>query len=369
VAAQADVPGGWVSRPDSAAGGLIDGGPVSRPYVSTVEPEPPPFGPAGEADGRAGEADGRAGEADGRAGEADGRAGEAEGPAGEAEGLGRPAGEADGRGGLPVGAESPTGTEGSTYSGAVPPLPGPESPYGSAFPLMEPPMPPTGEPPRRERRRTIILAAVAGLAVGAVVAIVITLTGSNGSTATATPTPTGGRSAAPTGGATTGAATTGGATTGGATPSGGTAGESQQVTGPRGLTASVPANWTLAPGSNGAQVATDPNHPSNSATFAATAAASGPLLAEVQAMERELQADPKVSGYARLLFRTTRYGNADAAVEWGYRYTRDGQEQQTAVRVWRINGTDYTMSVNSLVPDFQQVRRVFELMLGSASPR
>jgi hypothetical protein len=140
------------------------------------------------------------------------------------------------------------------------------------------------------------------------------------------------------------------------------------ATGPRGLTLALPGDWTIKAAAAGQQ-AVDPARPGDTAQFNGVPAADGDLLAAVRSLEQQVQGDPKISGYARLIFRAAHYGNADAAVEWAYSFTRDGTQQRTAGRVWRINGSDYSMFVTAPVPDFQRVRRVFETMLNTANPR
>jgi hypothetical protein len=259
----------------------------------------------------------------------------------------------------PVGPGAPSGVGGGA-SAMAPPRPAPE-PSGPAFPPVDVPELPTvpkGEP-RRGRRRAVLLAAAGAVAVGTAVTLVITLTGPDGGTATATPTPTQVTSAP-----------TGDGTTGGGTPSSspGVPAGYQVATGERGLTVAVPAGWTLTAGTNG-QRADDPAHPGDFVTVAGIAAATGPLPAEVQALERGVQADPTISGYTRLIFRSTRYGAADAAVEWAYSFTKGGTRQRTAGRLWRINGADYSMFITAPEPDAALIQQVFEVMLRTAAPQ
>jgi hypothetical protein len=251
--------------------------------------------------------------------------------------------------------QSPAADVPGPYSGSVQPT-APE-PATSVFPLLDappgPPLPPTGGQQRGGRRRAIVLAAVAGVAVGTVVALAITFTGSPAKKNTAAPPRT----------STPAAPTTTAGDDGAGTPNG-----TQIVTGPRGLTLALPGDWTIKAVANGQQ-ADDPNHPGEFAQFNAIPAAGGELLDSAKSMERKVQDDPRVSDYKQLIFRTTHYGNADSAVEWAYSFTADGTAQQSAGRVWRINGSDYSMFVNAPANDFQRVRRVFETMLNSAGPR
>jgi hypothetical protein len=231
----------------------------------------------------------------------------------------------------------------------------------------------------------VLAAGVATVAAATAVALVVTLTGSP----RPNPAPVAGPAAASASSAGAPASGTGAAPSGtGATPSSTAAPSAPPTTvaptpaggagvppgyrlasGPNGLTVAIPAGWPVRPGPDLLQQADDPQQPGRFVRFGGSPAATGTELANVLAVERTLRASPGVRGYTRLVLRPVLYGNAVAAVEWGYQLTQGNQRRTAAARYWRFGGADYVILASAPAATWPATRQTFEIMLRSARPR
>lgn len=145
------------------------------------------------------------------------------------------------------------------------------------------------------------------------------------------------------------------------------AADEKSVTGPGGLTISIPAGWVVG-GSPAAanQQAADPAEPDCFLRFGAATPPAVSLLAEIRTGERS---NPNVrNGYRRIrLAQTTFLGVA--AVDWEFTFVKDGTTRHALGRYWRDNGLGYVVYLSTPAGRWAGVRPVFDRMADTAAVR
>lgn len=136
--------------------------------------------------------------------------------------------------------------------------------------------------------------------------------------------------------------------------------DSQTVSGPGGLSVSVPSGWTVGGSPAVAnQQASDPNDPQIFVRFGASASPSVPLLAEIQAMERD---NPNVqNGYQHIQQVETVF-LGQSAVDWEFTFVKEGVSRHSLGRYWRQAGLTYVIYLSAPDRTWLSVRPVFDGM-------
>jgi hypothetical protein len=138
----------------------------------------------------------------------------------------------------------------------------------------------------------------------------------------------------------------------------------QAVSGPGGLTVTIPYGWQVggspAPAN---QQASDPADPQTFARFGASTPPNVALLAEIQAGE---SGNPNVqNGYQRIQLAETQF-LGETAVDWEFIFVKDGITRHAYGRYWRYAGLGYVIYLSAPDTGWQSARPVFDLMASTA---
>lgn len=137
------------------------------------------------------------------------------------------------------------------------------------------------------------------------------------------------------------------------------------VSGPAGISVSIPADWTVGGAPTDAnQQASDPADPAVFVRFGGAVAPDVPLLTEIRNGET---GNPNVrNGYQRLqLAELTFLGRP--AVDWEFTFVKDGVARHAFGRYWRQDGLTYVIYLSAPVDRWSSVDWVFQIMSDSVA--
>lgn len=139
-----------------------------------------------------------------------------------------------------------------------------------------------------------------------------------------------------------------------------TVADSQTVSGPGGLSVSIPSGWVVGGSPSSVnQQASDPGNPDNFVRFGASAPLAVSLLAEIQAGER---GNPNVqNGYQRIGLVETSFLGQDA-VDWEFTFVKEGVTRHALGRYWRQTGLGYVIYLSAPDSQWFSVRSIFDGM-------
>lgn len=143
----------------------------------------------------------------------------------------------------------------------------------------------------------------------------------------------------------------------------------RQVEGPGPLTVAIPESWVVGPAKVPSNLqGTDPADSDRFVRYGGNPSPSESLL-DVN-LDNARSSAKSFMNYRLIRLEPVAYGTAVEAVDWEYVFNRDdGQERHVLRREWRINGTDFVVYASAPGSDWTSVRRIFDIMLQTASPR
>lgn len=251
------------------------------------------------------------------------------------------------------------------------PMAGPVVQPAPAWPVAEP-LPPAAKPGPR-RNRGALIAVIAGCTAFAAVATVVVIIAVKkpGQEETAAPQPfyapaatTSSAGWRPTTTSATTTTTTRTTTTTSSTVSSVASSSTRRVTGPRGISVEIPADWPVKPGAVASNMQADsPLVTGDLVRFGGSASPAMTMLAAVTDQETT---NPNIRlGYQRL--RLTEI--SPNVVLWEFLFRKDGVDRHGIGQFWRLNRTDYVVYASASVDSWPDMQPIFDVMTQTATPR
>ncbi|MFD8493647.1 hypothetical protein [Amycolatopsis sp. NPDC059657] len=140
------------------------------------------------------------------------------------------------------------------------------------------------------------------------------------------------------------------------------------VSGPAGLTVSLPPSWSVHAGAVASnREATDPGEASRLIRFGGNPGGSGSLF-DITA-RNETRNTAISTGYQRVRLDKIAFGGASEAVDWEFTFTKGGKPTHARGVYWRIGNTDYVVYISSSEASWAESAEIFDSVLASAQPR
>lgn len=138
----------------------------------------------------------------------------------------------------------------------------------------------------------------------------------------------------------------------------------RSVVSSEGLSAAVPAHWTLKPvsGTNEWRAA-DPRHPARFLQFGGYRPGHASQLGRVRGY-----AAAQGAGYRAIRLKPVSHGTASEAVDWEYTYQAGGAAQHARGLYWRRGTAEYVVYVSAPEADWDSVQPAFAVLVGSTEP-
>jgi hypothetical protein len=138
----------------------------------------------------------------------------------------------------------------------------------------------------------------------------------------------------------------------------------RRVTGPKGISVEIPADWPVKPGVVPSNMQADsPLVTGDLLRYGGSTSPAMTLLASI--VEQETK-NPNIRlGYQRLQLTEI----SPNVVLWEFLFRKDGVDRHAMGRFWRLNRVDYVVYVSSSVDSWPSMQEVFDVLARTAKPQ